>query len=108
MTNSKYISASEHAKGAPRFEGEPYWIDAAKAEAAGVKIHEGDVIARDIERVLKKIKDPVERANIERIKELSAVADREVLLEPKAGVPASAVKSAGAMGLTKGLRVVEG
>lgn len=106
MTNSKYLSTSEHAKGAPRFEGEPYWIDAKKAEAAGVKIHEADAIAKDLDRVMKKVKNPSLLADIQKIKQLSAGADREVLLEGH--VPASAIKSAGAMGLTKGLRVVEG
>lgn len=106
MTNSKYISASELAKGSPRFPGEQYWIDAAKAEAAGVKIHEGEAIAKDLERVMSKVKDPALLARIQKIKELSAGVDKEVLLVGH--VPASAIKSAGAMGLTKGLRVVEG
>ena len=106
MTDSKFISASEHPQGAPRFEGDPYWIDAAKAEAAGVKIHEADAIAKDLDRVMGKVKDPDLLARLKTIKELSQVADREVLLEGH--IPASAIKSAGAMSLTRGLRVVEG
>ncbi|HEY0263035.1 MAG TPA: LysM domain-containing protein [Granulicella sp.] len=106
MTNSKYISTSEKLLGSPRFEGQRYFIDAKKAEAAGVKIHEGEAIAKDLDRVLSKTKDPDLTARIQKIKELSRVADREVLLE--GAVPSAAVKSSAAMAATRGLQVVEG
>jgi len=106
MTNSRYLSASELPSGAPRFSGTPYWIDASKAEAAGVQIHEASAIAKDLDRVIGKTKDPALIEHIKRIKELSQVADREVLLEGH--VPAGAVKGLGAMRMTRGLQVVEG
>ncbi len=43
---------------------------------------------------------------LERIKKLSAEVDREVLLEGH--VPSSAIKGMPAMGLTRGLQVVQG
>lgn len=106
MTNSRYISTSERPLGSPRFKGDPYCFDAAQAEAAGGTIHEGQAIAKDLDRVMSKTRDAGLLAELNRIKKLSAGTDREVLLE--GAVPASALKDAGAMAATRGFQVVAG
>jgi hypothetical protein len=105
-TDSKYISASERPLGSPRFQGERYWIDVRKLQAAGSTIHEAPAISADLDRISKKTKDPRFLDYIEDIRKKSLTIDREVLIEGQ--VPAGAVKGAGAMGLTRGLQVVQG
>lgn len=105
-TKSRFVSASEHPNGAPRFPGERYWIDAAKVEAAGGTIHEGSSIAKDLARISAKSKDVRFREYIEYIKKLSLEADREAVIEP--GVPAGAIKGVAAMRMTRGLQVLQG
>ena len=56
--------------------------------------------------MMSKTKDPRLLAELSKIKKLSAATDREVLLE--GAVPASAVKGAGAMAVTRGFQVVAG
>jgi len=103
MTNSKYISASERLLGSPRFEGKRYWINTKKVKQAGGTIHEGAVIAKDLERIAKKTKDPKFLEYIKEITYKSGVIDKEVLIE--GSIPAGAVKGALAEGLTHGFRV---
>lgn len=106
MTDSRYVSTSEHALGSPRFGGKRYFIDAAKVEASGAVIHEGSAIAADLDRIAAKTKEPRFKAYIEDIRQKSLIADREVLVEGH--IPAGAVKGAGAMAVTRGFQVVEG
>ncbi len=106
MNESRFISASDLPAGSPRLEGETFWIDVAKLKAAGVTLHDGSAIARDLDRISAKAKDPKFKAYIEEIRQKSLIVDREVLLE--GSVPAAAIKGASAMRLTQGLRVVEG
>ncbi len=104
--DSKFISASEQPMGSPRFEGKKFWIDVAKAEKAGVKVHETATIIADLDRVIAKTKNPVQKDKFLKIRELSANVDREILFE--AHVPPSAVKGAASMALTRGAQVVSG
>ena len=106
MNESRFISASDLPHGSPRLQGETFWIDVAKAKAAGVTIHDGAAIAKDLDRIAAKAKDPSFKAYIEDIRQKSLHIDHEVLLE--GGVPSAAIKGASAMRLTQGLRVVEG
>jgi hypothetical protein len=106
MNESRFISASDLPGGSPRLQGETFWIDVAKLKQAGVTLHDGTAIAKDLDRIAAKAKDPKFKAYIEDIRQKSLVVDREVLLE--GSIPAAAVKGASAMRLTQGLRVVEG
>ena len=38
--------------GSPRFEGERFWIDVAKPEKAGVKVHETATVIEDFDRII--------------------------------------------------------
>ena len=102
---SPFLSASRNWPfGASRFAGRPFYIDEAKARAAGATFHEQGEIIADLQRVLAKTRKPADRANILQ-KMAWTRADREVLL--RGPVPATAVKGPLAMGLTHGLRVVQ-
>lgn len=105
-TDSKFISASERPLGSPRFGGERYWIDANKVKEAGGVIHEAEDIARELDRIAKKTKDPKFLQYIEDIRAKSLHIDKEILIE--GSVPAQAVKGAKAMAVTRGLQVVQG
>jgi LysM repeat protein len=105
MKPSRFSSASTLAAGSPRMKGEPFWIDAGKARAAGVKIVDTEDILRDLERIKSKTTSPDTLARIERTRQF-VMGDREVLLEGT--IPATAVKGAMAMQLTRGFRVLGG
>jgi hypothetical protein len=105
MNDSRFLSASRLPSGPPRIDGRPVWIDINRAQKAGVTIHDTDEIVRDIDRIVAKTRKPQTVREFTEIKKLVA-ADKEVLLEGE--VPASAIKSAASMGLTRGLRVVQG
>lgn len=105
-TDSKYISASERPFGAARFGGKRYWIDANKVRQAGGLIHEAKEVAEDLARIAAKTKDAKFLKYIDDIRHKSLVLDKEVLIEGE--IAAKAVKGAGAMGLTRGLQVVQG
>jgi hypothetical protein len=106
-TDSRFISTSERALGADRFPGNRFWIDAAKAEAAGIKLHEAPAISKSLDELSARTKSASGKATIEHIRKLSMVNDREVVLEG-GEVPASAIKGAAATGITRGFQVVEG
>ena len=106
MTNSRFISASERAFGSPRFPGDAYWIDVDRVIASGGSIVEAEEIARDIDRLLAKVKNPDLIARLKAIQALSRDVDKEILIE--GAIPATAVKGAGAMALTRGFQFVEG
>lgn len=106
MTNSRFVSASESLFGSPRFGGQRYWIDVNKLRASGAVIHEAEEIARDLDRILAKTRDPVFRAYLEDIRTKSLGIDREVLI--RGWVPAGAIKSSFSMGMTRGLQFVQG
>jgi murein DD-endopeptidase MepM/ murein hydrolase activator NlpD len=105
-TDSGFISASDRPLGSPRFEGERFWIDVAKAEQSGVKVHETSEIIADLDRVIAKTKSAVQRDKFAKIREAAVNVDREILLEGH--VPAGAVKGATSMALTRGAQVVTG
>ena len=104
MKPSPYSSASHLPFGASRFTGSRFWIDAQKAEMAGASFHQTEAIAEDLDRIAKKMKKPADLARVDAIKQL-VKADGEVLV--KGAVPASAVKGAASMGLTRGLQGVQ-
>lgn len=105
-TDSRFVSASENTLGSPRFGGRRYFIDAEKVERAGGKIHDGNAIAKDLDRISAKSKDPGFREYIEDIRKKALEVDREVAIEGE--IPAAAVKSAGSMAITRSLQLVEG
>jgi hypothetical protein len=105
-TDSKYISASEHAMGSPRFKGERYWIDVERTKRSGAVVHDAGEIARDLDRIAAKTKNARFQAYIEEIRRKSLVIDREVLIEGH--VSAGAIKGVGAMAATRGLQFVQG
>ena len=105
MKPSPYQSASRTQPfGARRFKGQPFWIDEAKARAAGATIHETPEVISDLERILAKTKNPIERAKLQGIINLVR-EDREVLL--RGAIPPAAVKGAFAMGATRVLQGVQ-
>lgn len=106
MTNSKYISTSERILGAPRFEGKRYWINVDKVKKSGGIIHDAEVIAKDLERIAIKTKDPARLLEISEILHKSSILDKEMLIE--GAIPAKAVKGALSMGLTTSLKFVTG
>ncbi len=105
MKPSPFLSASRtQPLGARRFTGTPFWIDEAKARAAGATFHEVDEIVADLQRIQAKTKNSAASARIQEI--IGKVrADKEVLL--KGHIPVSAVKGPLAMGMTRGLQGVQ-
>jgi LysM repeat protein len=103
-TDSRFISASERPLGSPRFEGKRFWIDVAKAERAGVKVHETEAIIKDFDRIIDKTRNPVQRAKFADVRQKVLNVDREIVFEGH--IPASAVKTGGMMALTRGAQVV--
>jgi LysM domain len=104
--DSNFISASDRAFGSPRIEGQRFWIDVAKAEQAGVKVHETETIIADLDRVIAKTKNPVQRSKFLDIRDKALRVDREVLFE--GSIPAAAVKTGGMIMITRGAQVVSG
>jgi LysM repeat protein len=102
-TKSPYVSASTKYFGASGIEGRRVYIDIGKAKASGVTIHSTEEILADLDRMLKE--KPHLKTRIELIKKTVKYTEGEVLLEGK--VPSSAIKSAGAMSLTRSLRFVQ-
>ena len=103
MTDSKYISASQRPLGSPRFDGKRYWINTKKLHRAGVVIHDAKAIAKDLERIAQKTKNPLFLAYIDEITHKSQF-DREVLIEGV--IPPKAIKGAVSKGITHGLQFV--
>ena len=101
---SPFISSSSLLFGAQRFTGEPFWIDVVKAQNAGASLHGTDEIVADLSRIGSKMKTQADKQKIESLKKL-VVGDGEVLI--KGPVPASAVKGATAMGVTRVLQGVQ-
>jgi hypothetical protein len=104
--DSRFISASNRPLGSPRFEGEKFWIDVAKAERAGIKVHETSTIIADLDRITAKTRNPMQRAKFQQIRDLSLKVDHEILFEGH--IPAAAVKTTGMMVMTRGAQVVSG
>jgi hypothetical protein len=102
-TNSPYSSASTKPGGAPNMAGRPVYIDITKAKSAGVTIHSTEEIIADLDRLAKE--QPQMKPRIDKLKSVIGSVEGEVLLEGK--VPPSAIKSGGAMALTRGLRFVQ-
>lgn len=104
MKPSPFLSASRlQPFGARRFTGAPYWIDEAKARAAGATFHEVEEIVADLERIRAKSGG----ASSAKLTALIAMvrADREVLI--RGAVPAAAVKGPLAVGATRALHGVQ-
>lgn len=101
--NSRFISASAKPKGAPNFKGRPVFIDKAKIQAAGIKIHSTQEIANDLNRISKA--KPQMATTITKLKDVITNVEGEVLIEGT--IPPSAIKSRTAMGLTRSLRFVQ-
>jgi hypothetical protein len=101
---SPFISASTRPLGAPRFSGNPFWIDVDRARVAGATLHETNEIIADLNRIAQKTRGHADIARIEEFKKLVAT-DKEVLI--RGAVPATAVKGAGTMALTRGLQGVQ-
>jgi hypothetical protein len=101
--NSRFLSASTKPGGAPNIQGRPVYIDIKKAQAAGVKIHSTAEIIADLDRLVRA--NPQLKARVDKLKSVIGSLEGEVLLE--GNVPASAIKSKGAMMATRGLRVVQ-
>ncbi|WP_439890558.1 LysM peptidoglycan-binding domain-containing protein [Ralstonia sp. 25C] len=104
MKPSPYSSASSRPFGAPRFSGSSFWIDVAKAKAAGATFHDTHEILADLDRIAAKTRDGNSAANIARIRRL-VQADAEVLV--RGSVPANAIKSSTSLAITRGLQGVQ-
>jgi hypothetical protein len=104
MKPSAYSSASSGALGAPRMAGSRFWVDVEKAERAGATFHDTEEILADLDRIARKTTKATDLSRIEKIKGLVR-ADAEVLV--RGAVPASAIKGATAMALTRGLQGVQ-
>ena len=105
MKPSPFISASRlQPFGPTRIAGSPFWIDEARARAAGARFYEIDDILDDLRRVRARTRNPAQLARIENIICL-APADREVLI--RGSVPATAIKGPVAMGATRLLQGVQ-
>lgn len=104
MKPSPYISASSRLFGASRFKGHPFWIDLARAEAAGARFHQTSEIIADLDRIAAKTKNTAKLDQIARYRALVA-ADAEILA--RGDIPAGSVKGSGAMALTRGLQGVQ-
>lgn len=102
-TQSRYISGSTKPRGAPNIQGRPVYIDAAKAQKAGVTIHSTEEVVRDLDRLVAE--NPQLADRVARLKKAITEVEGEVLLAGE--VPASAIKSAGAMTATRVLRGVQ-
>ncbi len=101
--SSRFMSGSTLPKGAPNIKGTPYYIDVAKAEAAGARIHTTTDIVADLERLAAE--RPHLRFRVDLLKNAVTNVESEVLVE--GAVPASAVKSPLSMKMTRGLRGVQ-
>ena len=99
----RFLWASSLPRGAPNMAGTPFWIDRAKAEAAGVTFHSTEEIVADLRRL--EAADPTRKFRLDKVINAVTNVEKEVLLEGR--VPATAIKSAGSMHLTQGLRVVQ-
>ena len=104
--DSRFLSASGRSGGSPRFPGQRFWINLDKARAAGVTVHETPAIIADLDRVIARSRNAVQRANLIRIRELSLEVDHEILLEGH--VPAAAIKTGPMLAATRGMQVVSG
>ena len=104
--DSRFLSTSARPGGSPRFPGERFWINVDRAKAAGVTVHETPAIIADLDRVIAKSRNAVQRAKLNSIREMSLHVDREVLLEGH--VPAAAVKTGPMLAATRGMQVVSG
>ena len=104
MTNSRFISASMHKFGSPRFSGKPYWINTKRLHSTGTKIHDAEAISKDLDRIAQKAKDPKFKQYIEDIRYKSLHLDKEILIE--GSIPPSAIKGGMAKGLTHGLQFI--
>jgi hypothetical protein len=102
-TDSRFISVSTRPGGAPNINGRPVYIDLAKAKAAGVTVHETEEIFADLDQMVEADSTLAER--VTKLKGVMTEVEGEVLLEGR--VPASAVKSARSMMVTRGLRFVQ-
>jgi len=100
---SPYLSASTKPGGAPNFAGEPFYIDVAKAKAAGVRLYTTDEIIADLRRLA--LERPELRHRVDKLISVIKSVEGEVLLEGH--VPPTAVKSITSMNITRGLRVVQ-
>jgi outer membrane lipoprotein SlyB len=103
---SGFISTSEKSFGAPRFEGNRYWIDVNILKNEGVKFYNAAEIAADFSRIEAKYKDNLKvlekvRKGLEFLK-----MDKEVLVEGP--IPAKAVKTAPKMAFTRGTQILQG
>lgn len=98
---SSFTSASAHLLGASRFSGSPFWIDVARARAAGATIHETDDILRDLDKIIARTKNVDKVGRLIHVRQL-VTADAEVPL--RGAVPASAVKGTQAMLLTRAVQ----
>jgi LysM domain len=104
-TKSPYLSASTNRRGAPNFDGTRFYIDIAKAEAAGVTIHPSAEIVADLDRMVGEQPNLNSAGRVDKLKYMIEHVEREVLLEGY--VPPDAIKSGTSMALTRGLRYVQ-
>jgi hypothetical protein len=100
---SRFMSASSLPKGAPNIAGTPYYIDIAKAKAAGARIYTTEEIVADLDRLAAE--QPRLRYRVDLLKKAITGVEGETLIEGK--VPAAAVKGPLSMNLTRGLRAVQ-
>jgi LysM repeat protein len=106
MTDSNYISVSTSPKGSPRFGGKPYWIDEWKLKRAGSVIYTAEDIAKDLDRIASKTKNPEFLSYIENIRYKSLVIDKENLIAGP--IDPKFIKGGGAKVLTRGMQFVQG
>lgn len=100
---SRFVSASTLRQGAPNMAGRRVYIDVARAEAAGVRIHSSEAIVGDLARLARQRPHLLPR--VQKLTRVIMNVEREVLLE--GAVPRDAIKSAPAMSLTRSLQVVQ-
>lgn len=101
---SPYSSASRKPLGAPRMMGSRFWIDVERAKSAGATFHEVQEIVNDLDRIAAKTANAAERAKILALRDVVR-GDAEVLI--KGSVPATAIKGAAAMAMTKAVQGVQ-
>lgn len=115
--DSKFISASEHLLGAPRFKGTRYWIDVELLKKDGIKFYTREQIEADLKRIETKHQNNPkmgEKRINDNLKTLDKVArarsdmamDREILIE--GNIKPEAIKTAPSMALTRGAQFFQG
>jgi LysM repeat protein len=104
MKPSPFQSVSGRMFGSPRMSGSRFWIDVERAKAAGATFHSTDEILADLDRIARKMRKPADVARVDWIKGVVR-SDAEQIV--RGAIPATAVKGASAMAMTRGLQGIQ-